>query len=149
MKLHDGSFDIMEALKKPGIHGTFVTTLDIIGYHNQLSYQTGMIRASKERLFLLPLSIFLPKHSCLEAIINTQIELFAMNGLIEKWSKIYRDKLTIAQKRPRDPPKKLKLIEISGAYQLCAFLYGMSALIFIAEVVSVKVHYLRKLFDHV
>lgn len=150
LKLHDGSFDIMEALKVPdSIHGSFVTTLDIIGYHNQLFHKSGTIRPSKERLFLLPLSIFMQKHSCLESTINHQIESFSMNGLIEKWGNVYREKLIIARKRPREPPKKLKLIEVSGAYQLCAFLYGLSALLFTAEVISVKVRYLRRLFDHV
>lgn len=139
----------MEELKKPQFHGTFVTTLDIIGYHNMRSFKTGMIRPSKQRIFLLPLSIFMEKHSCLEPIINHHVELFASNGLIEKWSNVYREKLIIARKRPRQPPKKLKLVEVSGAYQLCTFFYGVSAMLFIVEIISVRVRYLRRLFDHV
>lgn len=139
----------MEALKSPRFRGSFVTTLDIIGYHNLLFFKTGTIRPSKERIFLLPLSIFMQKHSCLESIINQQIELFSSNGLIEKWSNVYREKLIIGRKRPSQQPKKLKFVEVSGAYQLCTFLYGMSTIIFIVEVFSAKIRYLLMLFDHV
>lgn len=149
LKLHDGSFDILEELKRPEFHGSFVTTLDVIGHHNLLFFKTGMIRPSKERIFLLPLSIFMHKHSCLEPIINRQIELFSSNGMIEKWCNVYQEKLVIARKQPRQQPKKLKFIEISGAYKICAFCFGVSTLLFIAEFISVKVRYLRKLFDHV
>ncbi|XP_055325489.1 uncharacterized protein LOC129579433 [Sitodiplosis mosellana] len=149
LRLHDGSFDILEELKKPQFHGAFVTTNDIIGYHNLLYFKTGTIRPSKQRIFLLPLSIFMEKHSCLESIINQQIELFTSNGLIEKWSNVYREKLIIARKRPRHQPKKLKLVEVSGAYIIMAYLYGVSLLLFIGEICSARVRYLRTLFDHV
>lgn len=135
--------------KEPGSRSTFVTTSDVIGYHNHRFHKTGTVRPSRERLFLLPLSIFMQKHSCLEPIINHQIELFSMNGLIEKWCNMYRERLIIARKRPREPPKRLKFVEISGAYQLCAFLYGLSMMLFTVEVISARVRYLRKLFVHV
>lgn len=139
----------MEAVKRPQFGGAYVTTLDYIGYHNMKFFKTGTIRPSDSRIFLLPLSIFMPKHSCLEVVINQQIELFTSNGLIEKWSSVYRQKLFTSRKRPTQSPKKLKFVEVSGAYQLCTFLYGVSAMLFIGEIISVKVRYLRKLFDHV
>lgn len=89
------------------------------------------------------------KHSCLESIINQQIEKLSTNGLIEKWSNVYREKSIIARKRPRHQPKKLKFVEISGAYTLCTFFYSVSAILFIGEIISVRVRYLRRLFDHV
>lgn len=134
----------MERIKNPDFHGSFVTTEDFIGWQN-----SSAIRRSKERIFLLPLSMFMEKHSCLETTINHQIELLTSNGLIEKWSNIYREKFMITRKRPKQPPKKLRFGEVSGAYELCTFLYGMSTILFIGEIVSVKVRYLRKLFDHV
>lgn len=87
------------------------------------------------------------KHSCLEPIINHKIELFSANGMLEKWTNVYREKLIMARRRPIQQPKKLKFIEISGAYQLCSFLYGVSIVLFISEVISVKVR--LKLFGHV
>lgn len=140
---------MMETVKRHRFHGSFVTSLDHIGYHNLQHFKTGTIRPSRSRIFLLPLSIFMQKHSCLEPIINQQIELFRSNGLIEKWSSVYREKLIAARKRLRQPPQKLKFIEISGAYQLCIGLYGMSAMLFIGEKIAVKVRYLHKLFEHV
>lgn len=149
LKLHDGSFDILEALKSREFHGSYVTTRDVIGYHNQLFFQTGTLRPSKERILLLPLSIFVNKHSCLESIINHQIERFTSNGMIERWCNFYQENLMIARKQTRQQPKKLKFIEISGALKLCIILYGVCTMLFITEVISVKVRYLRKLFDHV
>lgn len=146
LKLHDGKFDIIEALKKHRLRGSLVTSLDYIGYHNLQHFKTGTIRPSRSRIFLLPLSMFMQKHSYFESIINRQIERFSSSGLIEKWSSVYRE---TARKQQRQPPKKLKFIEISGAYELCIGLYGVSTMLFIGEKIAVKVRYLHKLFDHV
>lgn len=62
---------------------------------------------------------------------------------------MYREKLINARKRPRQPPKKLKFVEVSGVYQLCSFLYAVSMILFIVEVIAAKVRYLRKLLDEV
>lgn len=147
--MNDNSTNILEARKNRLFRGSLVASIDTIGFHNLQFHKTGLTKPSKERLFLLPLSILFRKHSCLVPAIDHQIELLNSNGLIEKWSKSYRDKYFNGKIQMRKEPKTLTFIEISGIYIFCTFLFAISIILFIAEVISMKIRYLGKLFMHV
>lgn len=115
-----------------------MTSLEAIGYHNLRYYRSGVLYPSKERVFLLQLSIFFQKHSCLVPVINEQINLMASSGLILKWTDFYLGNKYL-YKQKQQPAKKLTLHEISGVFLLCLIFYVFSVIVFIGEMISKKI----------
>lgn len=137
----------METQKTQQPPGVFIASLDTVEYHNSLHAESGFLIPSRRRIFLLPLSIFLRKHSCLAPAFNTRIETLQSSGLIQLWSRMYR-KMSFYHQAKQNEPKQLSFEQVGGIYIIAAYLYAISLFVFFVELLSLQMRFLRILFKH-
>lgn len=145
--LYDGSYDILEAQKTQQPPGVYVGGLDIVGYHNRLHHNSGVLTPSRRRIFLFPVSMFFRKYSCLVPAFNKHIDMLHTGGLIQLWSKVYQT-IPLPQKEKHVEPKRLAFEQVGGIYIIAAYLYAFCLFVFLVELLSLKVRCLRTMFQY-
>lgn len=137
-------------MRNSTFQGVFLTSAEGLAAYNRKHFKRGTISMAKERLFLLPLSIFFTRNSCLEPAFNNEIYKYTSSGLIFIWSKIYIDPKYVRERRINkilDDPEKLSVDQITGIIIIWCVMYGISFSVFCLEIVSVKYDSLQFIFD--
>lgn len=147
MRVFNGTFDILELQKEHKFPGVTLLLRETISYHNRLHRHTAVIAWSKQRVMLLPLTLYFRKHSFYVWEFNRRIEYFIECGLINIWSKQYRE--TFLSKRDiGKEPKKLSLIQIEGIFLIQCIFFGICLVVFIIELISLKIRFIRNILSY-
>lgn len=110
---------------------------------------TGVVSATKDRMFLLPFCIFFRKHSCLNAPITERIDRYTSSGLLHYWTSQYFQKRFVKVKTDRSDslqPQHLNLKQLYGVFIISCFLLFFAILVFLVELLSTKFEFLQKIF---
>lgn len=122
-----------------------MTTADIIALFNLHNYKQGNILQSEKRVFMLPLSIYFRKHSCLQRAFDRQIGKYTANGLISTWAKLFRPPKY--KKTNKNPIIQMSFGQVNGIFIISLILYAFSVIIFLFELASLKIKFIRKVLD--
>lgn len=113
--------------------------------HN-LEHSKHRLTATKDRLFMYSPIFLFRKLSPLVMEFNKQLQSLQETGLIDYWIRNYTD---TRKPHVNRKPNKLKLTSISAAFQLCGAMYGVSIIVFILEMVSMKSKRLKRIIDYI
>lgn len=148
--------EFAELTERPTYSDAYLTTELAASYYN-MHHKNRTVLVSREHLFLVPFSVYLRKHSCLLAPINQQINLYIGSGLLKTWLTHYHDERMMrmivnpALQSSHDGGdgghRALHMEEVSGVFQICAYMLVFSALVLGMELAAVRCNRLRRLFD--
>lgn len=143
--------DSYEVLRDSSFNGVFLAAAEAMAAFNRKHIVNGTISITKERIFLLPVSIFFTRSSCLEPAFNDQILKFTSSGLIFTWEKMFIDSKYLREKRQserRSEPEKLAVHQITGLLIILFMMHAISISIFIMEILSVKCVSIQRVFRY-
>lgn len=150
LTVYDPSPDSLNKLYGDSFSGAFLLSSAAIAAFNQINHMNGTISITKDRLFLLPVSIFFPKGSCLEPSFNEQLNKYISSGLLHNWLKIFID-MKYAREKKRESqesqPEPMSMHQITGILIIMLVINGISVLVFILELLSNKFRMLQKIFE--
>lgn len=145
MQIYSGNTSEFYRLQNSSFDGVYLASGQSIDYFNLKNFPRTKIFKTKERIKMLPYSIYFRKHSCLVREVNNQIDKYTSNGLISNW---YR-RFTKTYNYRNDPttPKKLAYDQISGIVTICVFMYAISCIVFVLELMTRNHERLKNIFD--
>lgn len=144
MKAYSISEDYIHKLQNDEFRGVYLTSKNVINYHNSQHFRQQKILKTKDYMQMLPIQLLVRKHSCLKRSFDHQILAFQSSGLIGHWLKSFTE--TIVDIEDKEP-KNLKIDQIIGIIEVCAALYALSFLIFMMELLTLKYKKIKKIVD--
>lgn len=109
-------------------------------YFNFKNSPHRRLGVTKDRIFLRHPTIYFRKKSILRNLFNNQIRKLTQSGLVEFWSSKY----TTIQ---NDNSNSFHSENLRDIFQLGAFMHGISFIVFILELISIKRQRIRILLD--
>lgn len=141
----------MMALIRAGEKLVFFSTIDQLSTYNA---NNGLqIKPLKERLYLVALSLFVRKESCLIQNFDTQLQRFADSGMLTLWRRkfIQIDKLNIAETDSGPEMVNAKgrftLSQLLFAFKFLAALQLLAWMVFALEIITTRIALLKSLMD--
>lgn len=126
------------------------STSTYLSYYNLQHARDGQaLTTVRKRFCLMPLSIYLRRHSYLTRPINEQILNLFANGLILSWSKIFVNDRFLRPEKMKTllhEPRRLSMLQIEGAFQICGCLYCIAFLVFLLELFISRLEEQRRLY---
>ena len=123
---------MLTEIEKPSFEGTVILGMYKILHRNLINRDKFQLIICKERLMSISIVMYTQKNFYLTEALNEKISLFQAAGLIQYWH-IYERKNFIDGS---NPPKILTFHQLLGAFQILSFGCGISALVFIAEIIA-------------
>lgn len=143
--------DSYDVLRDSSFNGVFLTSIEGMAAFNRGHIANGTISITKERVFLLPVSVFFTRSSCLEPVFNEEIHKFSSSGLLFTWAKKFIDLKYVRETRKRDRnsgPRKLSVHQITGILIILFAMHGISLLVFIIELLSIKYVLIQRMLEY-
>ena len=138
------SDDILDRLRRKQIRGAIFATETAVSYFNLRSFRGGLVRTTKDRLYLAPMVIYLHQQLPLYYLnrVNTEITLYREHGLIDHWFSKYKDRrfMNVAEDKT---PKAIQIHSFYGILIVCLTLLMMSVVVFVLELLSPRSPYIR------
>lgn len=141
--------DFDELTNRPTFRDAYLTTELTASYYN-MRHKRRTVMISRERLFVVPFSIYLRKHSCLTPPINEQLNRYMVSGLLKNWLSNYYDesvmRITVDPGMQTDF-QPLHLSQVAGAFQICGYMLVVSVTVLGLELLALRCRQLRLVFD--
>lgn len=122
----------------PNFKGAVCSSLDEVVYMNQKNFKTFTFRISNEYLKTSPVAFYFPKNSFLVHPINEKLGILQSAGLIDFWIAKHMD---LKYVKVSDPPVGARILnfhQLSGIFSVLCAGCVIAFLIFIVEVLSVR-----------
>lgn len=146
--VYDGDPARLEVLRNDSFEGVFLISAEVVAAYNKKHRKSGIISLSKERVFLIPLSIIFKMNSCLEPEFDYQVSKFTGNGLIHLWGRIFIDNKFLREpKTKKDTRDRLSIQQIMGVVVILCVMCTLSFLVFCLELLTLKLKCVRLIFD--
>lgn len=121
------------------------------GFYNTV-HKNRTVLLSRERIFIVPVVIYFRKHSCLAMSMDTQIQFYQVAGLLQKWLTNFYDERVLRMDAEqtgleRGEHRPLRLLQVSGAFQMCAYMLMLAVLILVAEMLAPRCWLVRVLLE--
>jgi hypothetical protein len=113
-----------------------LTTLVNVAFLNQQHKQKGILQVIPEHQNLIPLNIFYPKQSPFRRPFDDKLLQYQSSGLIDFWASKFVN-LKFAQDLPQkqEPPRSLRLNDLTASFQSLVLGCLLSAIVFIGELI--------------
>lgn len=135
-------FDEMD---KPEFKNIYLRTKASIAFHNRVHSKS--ITISDYSLFMFSIAIFTRKHSYLTHTIDNEILKYLANGIFDVWASKFVDIKYLTPQQIGKRPQKLTMNELSGGYQIFILFLILSFFVFLLELLSTKIMFLRKFLN--
>jgi hypothetical protein len=123
-------------MRDPDTKIALLTTLVNVAYLNQQHKHKGILHVITERQILVPLNIFYPKQSPLRRPIDEKLLQYQTCGLIDFWASKFVDlKFAHNLHQENEPPRALKLHDLTASFQSLALGCLLGAIVFIGELI--------------
>ncbi|KAM7347845.1 uncharacterized protein ACRADG_007331 [Cochliomyia hominivorax] len=123
-----------------------IVSQEIVIYYIEIFHKPGLFYSIPQNLMQQQLCLYLAKHSYLSVKFNEEIMNVHAVGLVQFWAKNYiNNKCDIS--KHLIPDVKIEQDNLWGIYMICGLLYLVAFLIFLIEMLSLKLKILRKLFE--
>lgn len=139
LQLYDEDIQHFRNLRDVAFHGIYTVSHIKANYYNMLHRNNSEARVTvtKQRLAMLPIVLYLRKHSCLTAPIDVYLQRILRSGLMEHWMNMYRD-FEYTRFRMARTPQILTMAQIQGIFYICAGLYALALLVLAWEIAFAK-----------
>uniref|UniRef100_A0AAG5DNK1 Ionotropic glutamate receptor L-glutamate and glycine-binding domain-containing protein n=1 Tax=Anopheles atroparvus TaxID=41427 RepID=A0AAG5DNK1_ANOAO len=125
--------------------------LDIVAYHNRFRKRTlggKPIHVTRDSITRFPVTIYYQPKSLLTNVFDREVRKLDQSGLMHFWVRNYGDyDFQTRLEGGGGDPKKLTNSHLAGAYQIFVVALLLSVLVFVVELVSVRVRSLRIVLD--
>lgn len=118
----------------------------ILNYFNLVESPYRRLSFTKDRLFMYNLGFYFRKKSLLTPLFNHELTKFDQSGLTRFWISNYMDDRKIKSKYRSN--FKGHIENVFGACEICAFMYLISIVVFILEVISTRQSRIRCIIDY-
>lgn len=138
----------MMNLIRSGEKNVFASSLDRIEYFN--ANNALQIELLKERLYLLPIVLFVRKQSCLVDVFEEELQRFASNGLLTHWIQTFQPNHRKRLEENHDDTKwsgRFDLMQLLCAFEILAALHVTATFVLMLEMVSTRVALIKYLVD--
>lgn len=136
----------LQNLTNDDFKGAYQTISQSVDYFNMLNFPKPGVLKTKQKIQVMPICMYYRKHSCLVKPFNEQINSYWSSGLIVFWARAFKRPRLSKNNNPIEP-KTLSLDQISGLMTVCGFLYAISLIVFIFELISTSHEAVRNVFD--
>ena len=136
----------MMKLQNPHFKGAMPTTLDFVLDYNK-HHMKNFTEVLKEYLFVQRYCIYFRKNSYLVHRVNEIIGSLQTNGIISRWERQSIDKRYLNRPSVPKRPKTLNLDQVMGGICIYFIGLGISLLIFLLELVSLKITSLKNMYE--
>lgn len=128
-------------------NGTSVVLMNDITpkYFHVLNVPNRFLAYTKDRLFTQNTVFYFQKRSVLRELFNQKLLRFQEAGLIQYWVEQYTE--SVRTKPNRKIPTKLELKSIFGAFQICYVMYSFSCIVFLLELISMRINNVKYFLD--
>jgi hypothetical protein len=120
---------------------------DVI-YRNKKTYEKFVLKICKEQLMTVNIVMFFPKNSYLRDTFNIKLNELLTAGIVQFWVQNFIDIRFLNAKTKSDEPRTLTLEKLSGVFKIWMIGIGASILIFLLEILNVKLKPHLKKFLH-
>lgn len=123
-----------------------IVSQEFVIHYAEIFHRPGVFYRLPENLIQQQLCIYLDKHSYLVDKFDAEIMGIHAVGLMEFWGRNYvNNKYALSKHLLPDP--KIEQDDLWGIYIICGVLHMVAFLIFLIELLSLKVRLLKKLFE--
>jgi hypothetical protein len=139
-----------QRIQDPEFKGALISSVLHVAYRNKMNLSNEKLHIAAEMFLTQQIAMFFPKTSCLIQVFDTVIIDIVSSGLIDIWANnivppVYRRSHDVEGTKE---PQKLTLYQLRGAYKLYGGAIGVSAIVFLLELLSKRVRLIRKLIDY-
>lgn len=129
-------------------NGTSVVLMNEITpkYFHKLQDPKRYLSYTKDRLFIQNTVFYFNKRCTLRELFNQKLRIFQEAGLVDYWIENYTESMRM--KPTGKSPSKLKLANIFGAFQISIIMYIFCSIVFILEIVSVRIRHVKFVIDY-
>lgn len=148
-KIYVGMRSTLGSLKNESFRAAMQTTAETLSSYNKIHYRDRPVLRTKQRLFLMPYTIYFTKNSCLLKAFNKQIEKLLTSGLISTWVSqfVVEDSEQVHSTKASADTRPLTVHQLGGIFIITIILYCVSLIVFVFEVLSTKSRFIRKIVE--
>lgn len=119
----------------------------MVDYFNLRNFPNVKVLKTEQVINQLSYCIYFQKHSCLTKEFNRQIDMITSCGFIQIWSRKFSQGYRKRYRKDHIAPHALGYDQISGLIIVCVFMYLISCIIFVFELMSLKHDSIKRLMD--
>lgn len=131
----------------PNFKGSMPTPLSFVLDNNKRTYGRQFMHVCKESLYYHQFVIYFQKNSYLVPRVNQIMGMLFSNGLISLWEKQTMNMKYFNGPSKQKEPKQLTYGHISGGLWILFIGILSGFLVFVLEIISMKVYWLKNIFD--
>lgn len=128
--------------------GVFLSNQASVAYYN-FRYTNATIVPSSEVLFVTSFNVFFKKHSYFTRAVNNELNKYMSSGILYRWVSQFFDRkyLREAAKPPPRHHLPLSMHQMMGIFTIWWPIMVISSTVFLLELLSFRVAFLRSIFD--
>ncbi|KAI8124052.1 Glutamate receptor 2 [Lucilia cuprina] len=131
-----GGFPLLEA--NPQKRYVTGTPKDFLTYYVNTHDKYGVFHVLKETIFSQQLCMYFTKHSYLVEPFNHVLQNLRSFGLIDYWAELVLDDRFLEEVDEVSTETPLTLAQLSGIVQICLYLYLITFIVFVGEILWFK-----------
>lgn len=137
-----------EQLTQDTFEGAFFTSDLRIAYYNR-KHRDKMVLSTIDTIYMLPVTIYFLKQSCLVEAVNREISSLTSSGLISYWVRFYMNPRFAGLKfvQEANASDALHLDQFYGILQICCGLYLVAIGVFLGELLAKRFGFLKFFLD--
>lgn len=139
-----GDFVTLNKLQSGKLDGIFFSNDVTVNYYNLINRSWRQIRYTRDIVRPHTPVFYFRKSSILTLLFDRKIEICNESGLTIHWIAKYRYR---PKKSKYRKPSKLEIASIMAILQISAIMYSIAFVVFIMEMFSHKIEYIRKVLD--
>lgn len=110
------------------------------GFYNTI-HKNRTVLLSRERIFIVPVVLYMRKHSCMVMSVDQQVQFYQVAGLMQKWLTNFYDERALRMDAEqtvlaRGEHRPLRVLQVSGAFQMCGYMLVLAVLVLVAEMLA-------------
>lgn len=137
---------MFEKLRSREITGVVFSQDAFVNYFNMFNYREGVLRKTKDRIFLMSTVWYFHKHLRLMEAFNNELSLYTQFGLINHWYAKYFDQ-RFRKESSDNTPKIIEMESIYGIILVWFGCLGFSIFVFFMELLSVRFRQVKRVVE--
>lgn len=136
----------MKKFHDSDVKGVLFTNQISVDYFNQIQYPNRHLGFTKNRLFSQNSVFYIQRNSIWRRAFDKKLEYFDEAGFIKQLVNSYLNNRGI-QSFHDNKPHELEMVNIFAAFEICFFVYVISLIVFILEVISNRYRFIKIFID--
>lgn len=132
--MDDNIHNRLTQVDNASFRGVFEASDVAMYYFNSQKRTDEPLIASKQTIFLMPISLFFTENSYFKRVFNEKLQLLASNGILDYWINKYKKGLYEKFAVDKEP-RVLEFDELAGIFYICIGLYSIAFFVLVFEII--------------